>query len=129
MDKKLSKTSEADKKKKLNYIIELSTKLNNTKNDWKKRPVISEELKKLQPESIIHDMNIGMSLYKLSRPKEAKPYIEKSIKSNYFTDDLPEFVMDCNYQILNNKPKGCKYLSIAKTKGYTIPENIQVNCK
>lgn len=129
MDKNLSKTSEADQKKKLDYIIELSTKLNNTKNDWKKRLEISEELKKLQPESIIHDMNIGMSLYKLSRPKEAKPYIEKSIKSNYFTDGLPEFVMGCNYLTLNDKSKGCEYLSIAKTKGYTIPENIQANCK
>lgn len=129
MDKNLSKTSEADQKKKLDYIIELSTKLNNTKNDWKKRLEISEELKKLQPESIIHDMNIGMSLYKLSRPKEAKPFIEKSIKSNYFTDGLPEFVMGCNYLTLNDKSKGCEYLSIAKTKGYTIPENIQANCK
>ncbi len=109
-------------------IKELAEKVNQTGKNWSQKLSYSLELDKLQPNNPVHTINIGMSYYKLSKFSQAKPYLEKSIQSNHFKDGLPEFVLACNYLAQKDKSNGCKYLEVAKSKGYTIPEIIAKNC-
>ena len=101
-----------------------------SENQWAEKLTVFLEMLKMDYNSPVYNLNVGICYFKLTKSNLAIPYLEKAVNSKKFNNGSPEFVLGICYLNTKNKSKGCELLNIAKSKNYPVPSNIfDGNCK